>query len=72
MIPTVLAKSFDTDDPLEPVRAIRKIRHEKLEEQLFLAQKNSNLKSGARGFQARKDLKAAESKLEVSRKLSVT
>ncbi|TQB77106.1 hypothetical protein MPDQ_005592 [Monascus purpureus] len=66
---TILAKSFDTDDPLEPVRAIRKIRHEKLEEQLFLAQKNSNLKSGARGFQARKDLKAAESKLEVSRKL---
>ena len=67
----VLSTSFETDDPLRPVRAIRKIGHEKLEEELFLAQKNANLKSGVRGFQARKDLKVAEAKLEESRKLSV-
>lgn len=65
-IPAVLSKSFEADEPLEPVRAIRKIRHEKLENQLFLAQKNAHLRSGSRGFQARKDLKAAEAKVQAS------
>lgn len=59
------------DDLLGPVRAIRTIRHEDLEKQLFLAHKNANLRSGSRGFQARKDLKAVESKVEASRLLSV-
>ncbi|KAJ5704203.1 hypothetical protein N7493_011341 [Penicillium malachiteum] len=65
----VLSKSFETEDPLEPVRAIRKIRHEQAGKKLFLAQKNANLKSGARGLQARKDLKAAEAKLESTEEL---
>lgn len=59
----VLSKSFETEDPLKPVQAIRKIRHEQAEQKLFLAHKSAHLKSGARGLQARKDLKAAESKL---------
>ncbi|KAJ5925879.1 hypothetical protein N7454_007389, partial [Penicillium verhagenii] len=59
-----LSKSFETEDPLKPVQAIRKIRHEQAEKKLFLAHKNAHLKSGSRGLQARKDLKAAESKLE--------
>ncbi|KAJ6111163.1 hypothetical protein N7486_003398 [Penicillium sp. IBT 16267x] len=59
-----LSKSFETEDPLKPVHAIRKIRHEQAEQKLFLAHKNAHLKSGARGLQARKDLKAAESKLD--------
>ncbi|KAJ5614767.1 hypothetical protein N7528_008421 [Penicillium herquei] len=65
----VLSKSFEMEDPLEPVRAIRKIRHEQAGKKLFLAQKNANLKSGARGLQARKDLKAAEAKLESTEEL---
>ncbi|KAJ5712035.1 hypothetical protein N7488_006191 [Penicillium malachiteum] len=65
----VLSKSFETDDPLEPVRAIRKIRYEQAAKKLFLAQKNANLKSGARGLQARKDLKASEAKLESTEEL---
>ncbi|KAJ5725113.1 uncharacterized protein N7483_006470 [Penicillium malachiteum] len=65
----VLSKSFETEDTLDPVRAIRKIRHEKAGKKLFLAQKNANLKSGARGMQARKDLKAAEAKLESTEEL---
>lgn len=65
----VLSKSFETDDPFLPVRAIRKIRHEQLENQLFLAQKNASLKSGARGIQARKDLKAVEGKVQASKEL---
>lgn len=65
----VLSKSFETDDPFLPVRAIRKIRHEQVENQLFLAQKNASLKSGARGIQARKDLKAVEGKVQASKEL---
>lgn len=64
-----LSKSFDSDDPSQPVRAIRTVRHEQLESQLFLAQKNASLKSGARGLQARKDLKAVEGKVQAARKL---
>lgn len=66
---SVLSKSFETDDPFLPVRAIRKIRHEQLENQLFLAQKNASLKSGARGIQARKYLKAVEGKVQASKEL---
>ncbi|KAI2790985.1 hypothetical protein POX_c03838 [Penicillium oxalicum] len=62
----LLSKSFDSEDPLEPVRAIRKLQHQQAERNLFLANKNANLKSGARGFQARKDLKSAEAKLETA------
>lgn len=65
----VLSKSFETDDPFLPVHAIREIRHEQLENQLFLAQKNASLKSGARGIQARKDLKAVEGKVQASKEL---
>ncbi|KAG2001227.1 hypothetical protein GB937_010363 [Aspergillus fischeri] len=65
----VLSKSFETDDPLAPVRAIRRVRHDEIEKQLFLAQKNASLKSGARGLQARKDLKAAEARYEASKEL---
>ncbi|KAL4955996.1 P-loop containing nucleoside triphosphate hydrolase protein [Aspergillus filifer] len=64
-----LSKCFETEDPLLPVRGIRKIRHDDMQKQLFLAQKNASLKSGARGLQARKDLKSAESNLQISRDL---
>ncbi|KAL6237753.1 hypothetical protein BDW75DRAFT_60583 [Aspergillus navahoensis] len=64
-----LSKSFETEDPLEPVRGIRRIRHDDIEKQLFLARKNASVKSGARGLQARKVLKAVESNLKVSREL---
>ncbi|KAE8318864.1 P-loop containing nucleoside triphosphate hydrolase protein [Aspergillus transmontanensis] len=61
-----LSKAFETEDPMQPVSAIRKVRHDKTEKELFLAQKNASLKSGARGLQARKDLKAAENKFQAS------
>ncbi|RHZ47969.1 hypothetical protein CDV55_100606 [Aspergillus turcosus] len=65
----LLSKSFETDDPVAPVRAIRRLRHDDIEKQLFLAQKNASLKSGARGLQARKDLKAAEARYQASKEL---
>ncbi|KAL4788567.1 P-loop containing nucleoside triphosphate hydrolase protein [Aspergillus varians] len=64
-----LLKSFETEDPLQPVRGIRKIRHDDIEKHLFLAQKNASLKSGARGLQARKELKSVELKLQASQVL---
>ncbi|KAL2853374.1 P-loop containing nucleoside triphosphate hydrolase protein [Aspergillus pseudoustus] len=64
-----LAKSFESEDPMQPVIAIRKLRHDEIEKQLFLAQKNANLKSGARGLQARKELKSVEAKLQSSEEL---
>ncbi|KAK1139372.1 hypothetical protein N8T08_000823 [Aspergillus melleus] len=65
----LLSKSFETDDPLQPVHAFRRVQHDTIEKRLFLAQKNAGLKSGARGLQARKDLKSMESKHEASLKL---
>ncbi|KAI9370998.1 P-loop containing nucleoside triphosphate hydrolase protein [Aspergillus egyptiacus] len=62
-----LSKSFEAEDPLQPVMGIRKIRHDDIEKELFLAQKMANLKSGARGLQARKELKSVESKLQASK-----
>ncbi|PYI07152.1 P-loop containing nucleoside triphosphate hydrolase protein [Aspergillus sclerotiicarbonarius CBS 121057] len=65
----LLSKSFESDDPLQPVRAIRTVRHADAERNLFLAQKMAHLKSGARGLQARKELKSAESRMNVSSEL---
>ncbi|KAI1919877.1 hypothetical protein LOZ65_004269 [Ophidiomyces ophidiicola] len=62
-----LSRAFDgTEDRFGPVRTLRQLQHELLEEDLFLAQKNAALKSGARGLQARKELKVAESKVSDS------
>ncbi|GIK04912.1 hypothetical protein Aspvir_009010 [Aspergillus viridinutans] len=66
---SVLSKSFETDDPVSPVQAIRRIRHDEIEKQLFLAQKNASLKSGARGLQARKDSKVVEARYQASKEL---
>lgn len=65
----VLSKSFESDDPLQPVKAIRTVRHDDVEKQLFLAQKMASLRSGARGLQARKELRSAEARLEASLEL---
>ncbi|PYH49381.1 ABC-F family ATP-binding cassette domain-containing protein [Aspergillus saccharolyticus JOP 1030-1] len=66
---SILSKSFESDDPLQPVKAIRAIRHSEAEEELFLAQKMANLRSGARGLQARKELRTAEERLKASAEL---
>ncbi|KAE8148198.1 P-loop containing nucleoside triphosphate hydrolase protein [Aspergillus avenaceus] len=65
----LLSQAFEVEDSLEPVKAIRKVRHNQVGKQLFLAQKNASLKSGARGLQARKDLKAVELNYQASLEL---
>ncbi|MCJ1308183.1 hypothetical protein MMC25_001835 [Agyrium rufum] len=54
----------DVNNPLAAVRAVRKLRYQKMEKDLFEAQKIAQLRSGARGYDARKDLIVSENKLE--------
>ncbi|KAK3687356.1 ABC transporter [Podospora appendiculata] len=46
----------NTDDPHGALRALRKVRHEQKQKQLFVLDKDARLRSGARGLQARKAL----------------
>ncbi|KAL7899326.1 P-loop containing nucleoside triphosphate hydrolase protein [Trichoderma sp. SZMC 28014] len=56
----VLADGVDASDPYAPVRALRGLKHEKLQKRLFLVDKEARMRSGARGLQARKALVAFE------------
>ncbi|WEW59789.1 hypothetical protein PRK78_005269 [Emydomyces testavorans] len=63
----ILSHAFEeSEDKFGPIRAVRQLEHERLEQELFLAQKNAALRSGARGLQARKELKVAEGKVSES------
>ncbi|PON29440.1 hypothetical protein TGAM01_v201689 [Trichoderma gamsii] len=56
----VLADGVDASNPYAPVRALRGLKHEKLQKRLFLVDKEARMRSGARGLQARKALVAFE------------
>lgn len=56
----VLSDGVNASDPYAPVRALRSLKHEKLQQRLFLVDKEARLRSGARGLQARKALVAFE------------
>lgn len=51
------------DDAFAPIRALRLIRLRRLKEQVRQAEKNARLRSGARGLQARKELRLLEEKV---------
>ncbi|GAO18305.1 hypothetical protein UVI_02033060 [Ustilaginoidea virens] len=56
----VLSDGVDALDPFSPVRALRLLKHDRLQKRLFHLHKEATLKSGARGMQARKTLAAFE------------
>lgn len=56
----ILADGVNSPEGLAAVKALRKVKHERLQKQLFVIDKNARLRSGARGSQARKDLIAFE------------
>ncbi|KAM0150538.1 hypothetical protein ACHAQE_008446 [Botrytis cinerea] len=57
----VLSKAVDNQgDALTPVRAFRKVQHERLKKELFEKDKDARLRSGTRGMAARKALIAFE------------
>ena len=65
----MLTKGIDSLNPLSPVRALRKIRHERLEREFLEVEKAARLRSGARGWDARKVLIIYEKKVEESEAL---
>lgn len=56
----ILADGVNSPEGLAAVKALRKVKHERLQKQLFVIDKNARLRSGARGSQARKELIAFE------------
>jgi ATP-binding cassette subfamily F protein 3 len=64
-----LSEAIDSSsDPMEPVRAYRRINHERLVLQLKEGHRIAERRSGARGKQARKELVVLEERLEETRK----
>ncbi|KAF6841526.1 ABC transporter [Colletotrichum musicola] len=65
-----LSEGINGTDPHGPVRAVRNLRHERNQKQLFLMDKNARLRSGDRGLAARKALKAFEKVVAESQSLT--
>lgn len=57
----MLSKAFDEQsDSLAPVWAYRQLKLERLKRKLFQAERTARLRSGARGYDARKELIVVE------------
>ena len=57
----VLSKAIDDhDNSFAPLRALRKVKHDRLKKELFEHDKDARLRSGTRGMAARKALIAFE------------
>ena len=52
--------------PLAPLRAFRKLHHDRMRKELFILDKDARLRSGTRGMAARKALTAFEKKIAES------
>lgn len=55
-----MSDGVSSTDPFAPVRALRELKHERLQKQQFLLDKDARLRSGTRGMAARKALVAFE------------
>ncbi|CAP67277.1 uncharacterized protein PODANS_1_22860, partial [Podospora anserina S mat+] len=51
-----LTKGVNDPDPYGTLRAVRKLKYERMQKKLFVLDKDASLRSGARGLQARKAL----------------
>jgi hypothetical protein len=63
---SVLSEGVDASDPHTSIRALRGLKHERMQRRLFRLDKDARLRSGARGFDARKLLKAYEKEVAES------
>jgi len=54
--PPALSSGVNSTDAHGALRALRKLRHERMQKRLFILDKDARLRSGARGLQARKAL----------------
>lgn len=63
---------MNSTDPSSPVKALRKLRLERMRKRLFVLDKDARLRSGARGLQARKALVEYEKQVAQASALCVT
>jgi hypothetical protein len=61
-----LSSGIGSSDAYGPLRSLRKLKHERLQKQLFVLDKDARLRSGARGLQARKALTEFEKTVAAS------
>lgn len=66
-----LALPTPSADAYSPVRALRALKHDRLQQRLFCLDKDARLRSGTRGLQARKTLVAFEKVVAESSALCV-
>lgn len=59
-VDVVLQKGVDGEGDMAPLRALRKVQHDRLLKELFELDKDAKLRSGTRGMAARKALAAFE------------
>ncbi|KAH7031136.1 ABC transporter [Microdochium trichocladiopsis] len=60
----LLSQAVDSPSPFGALKGLRKLKYDRLQQELFLKDKDARLRSGARGLQARKALKEMEKKVQ--------
>ncbi|KAK4660868.1 hypothetical protein QC762_122860 [Podospora pseudocomata] len=65
-----LTKGVNDPDPYGTLRAVRKLKYERMQKKLFVLDKDASLRSGARGLQARKALVEFEKEVEKAEKMN--
>lgn len=68
---STLNEGVNGGDGIKAVRALRSVRHERMQKRLFVLDKMARLRSGARGMAARKELIAFEKEIAESKTLWV-
>lgn len=58
-----MSQAVESTDPLGALKGLRRLKYDRLQQELFLKDKDARLRSGARGLQARKALKEMEKRV---------
>ncbi|TXC08242.1 hypothetical protein FocTR4_00004238 [Fusarium oxysporum f. sp. cubense] len=66
---SILSDGIESSDPYAAVRALRQLKHHRQQQRLFRLDKDARLRSGTRGFQARKVLLAQEKLVRAAQEL---
>ncbi|EMT74673.1 ABC transporter F family member 4 [Fusarium odoratissimum] len=67
----ILSDGIESSDPYAAVRALRQLKHHRQQQRLFRLDKDARLRSGTRGFQARKVLLAQEKLVRAAQELQI-
>ncbi|KXJ92420.1 ABC transporter [Microdochium bolleyi] len=61
---SLLSQAVESTNPLGALKGLRRLKYDRMQQELFLKDKDARLRSGARGLQARKALKEMEKKVQ--------